>query len=200
MLAEMRRLVSGLNLLRRPEVLAWLGAEWRRRQQLAGLRRLAEAVRISDSVLLLGDPAESLVLGARVHIREGTILAFGDAETGGGKIEMGEGTWIGQYNNLRAGGGDIRIGANCLLSQFCTLVASNHAHARGATIQSQGSDESRIGVTLGNDVWLGAGVAVMPGVRIGDGAIVGANAVVTTDVPDNEIWGGVPARKLGERR
>ena len=199
MWAELRQLASGLNLLRRPEILAWLGAEWRRRQQLAALRQLADGVRISDSVLVLGDAAGCLTLGAYAHIREGTILAFGDAESSRGTIEIGEGAWIGQYNNLRAGAGDIRIGANCLLSQFCTLVASNHAHARGATIQSQGNENSRIGVTLGNDVWLGAGAAVMPGASIGDGAIIGANAVVTQDVPAYEIWGGVPAQRIGAR-
>ena len=156
-------------------------------------------MRISDSVLVLGDSAGCLVLGARAHIREGTILAFGDVQSERGTIEVGEGTWIGQYNNLRADGGYIRIGANCLLSQFCTLVASNHAHARGATIQSQGNDESRTGVTLGDDVWLGAGCVILPGVRIGDGAIIAANAVVTRDVPAYEIWGGVPARRIGVR-
>lgn len=51
-------------------------------------------------------------------------------------------------------------------------------------------------LTIGNDVWIGRRVMVMPGVRIGDGAIVAAGAVVTKDVPDYAIVGGVPAKVI----
>jgi acetyltransferase-like isoleucine patch superfamily enzyme len=54
-------------------------------------------------------------------------------------------------------------------------------------------------IVLEDDVWLGANVVVLKGVRIGRGAIVAAGAVVTRSVPGFEIWGGVPARRLGER-
>ena len=55
------------------------------------------------------------------------------------------------------------------------------------------------GVRVGNGVWLGAGAALLPGVTVGEGAVIGANAVVTKPVPAFEIWGGNPARKIGER-
>src|SRR6185436_12708851 len=126
-------------------------------------------------------------------------LSFGDEANGYGRIIAGERTWIGQYNNLRAGGGDIQIGRDCLLSQFCTLVASNHQCGKDAPINTQGADRSKCGVVLGDDVWLGAGAIVLPGVRIMTGAIIGAGAVVTEDVPSYEIWGGIPAKKIGER-
>jgi len=51
-------------------------------------------------------------------------------------------------------------------------------------------------VTIGNDVWIGHGAVVMPGVRVGDGAVIGANAVVTRDVEPFAIVAGVPARSL----
>ena len=54
-------------------------------------------------------------------------------------------------------------------------------------------------IVLEEDVWLGVNVVVLKGVRIGRGAIVAAGAIVTKDVPSYEIWGGVPARRLGER-
>lgn len=46
---------------------------------------------------------------------------------------------------------------------------------------------------------IGAGAVILPGVRIGQGAIIGAGAVVTSDIPSYEIWAGVPARKIGKR-
>lgn len=51
-------------------------------------------------------------------------------------------------------------------------------------------------VRIGNDVFLGAGCMVLKGVTIGDGAVIGACAVVTKDVPAGEIWGGNPARRI----
>jgi|688.fasta_scaffold93571_4 maltose O-acetyltransferase len=55
-------------------------------------------------------------------------------------------------------------------------------------------------LTIGNDVWIGRRVMVMPGVRIGDGAIIAAGAVVTKDVPDYAIVGGVPAKVIRFRK
>ena len=52
---------------------------------------------------------------------------------------------------------------------------------------------------IGDDVWIGVNVVILRGVRIGDGAVIAAGAVVAKDVPENEIWGGVPARFIRKR-
>ena len=67
-------------------------------------------------------------------------------------------------------------------------------------IRLQPLSAEKVGVTLGNDVWLGAGVTVLPGVTIGNGAVIGSGSVVTKDVPDYEIWAGAPAKKIGQRK
>jgi serine acetyltransferase len=54
-------------------------------------------------------------------------------------------------------------------------------------------------VVIGNDVWVGAGAVILPGIKIGHGAIIGAGAVVTKDVPDYAIVTGVPAKILRYR-
>ena len=54
-------------------------------------------------------------------------------------------------------------------------------------------------LVIGNDVWIGAGAHILRGVTIGDGAVVGANSVVTKDIPPYEIWAGVPARFVKKR-
>ena len=51
-------------------------------------------------------------------------------------------------------------------------------------------------VRIGNDVWIGGNVTILPGVTIGNNVVVAAGAVVTKDIPDNTLVGGVPAKKL----
>ena len=54
-------------------------------------------------------------------------------------------------------------------------------------------------VIIEDHVWIGSRVQILPGVKIGRGAVIAAGAVVTKDVPANEIWGGVPAKRIGIR-
>jgi len=190
----------GIALLRYPELIHYLGERRFHLAIVAGLRGRFPDSRISDDIVLTEYEDGRLVLSSGVSLCDGTVLAFGDPRNGFGRIVVGAGTWVGPYNNLRAsGGGDIVIGESCLISQFCSLVGSNHATARGRPILEQEPDRRRLGVTLGGDVWLGAGVSVMPGVTIGTGAVIGANSVVTHNVPAYEIWAGCPARRISER-
>ncbi len=78
------------------------------------------------------------------------------------------------------------------------IIAANRKYKRrDIPILRQGFTEK--GITIGNDVWIGAGSMITDGVNIGDGVVVGAGAVVTKDVPPYSIVGGVPARIVGER-
>jgi acetyltransferase-like isoleucine patch superfamily enzyme len=119
---------------------------------------------------------------------------------GWGNLEIGRNSWVGQYNNFRLSDqATILVGNDCLISQFCSLVASNH-DTRGHHLMSQRPPDGRkLGVRIEDGVWLGAGCVVLPGVSIGQGAVIGSNSVVTADVPAFEIWAGLPARKIGER-
>lgn len=186
-------------LLRDESLVRDLGERRFHLQDIQDIRKRANTCRIDSDIQIIGYHKNLLELGDGVTLSNGCILAFGDKENGVGRIEIGEGTWVGPCNNLRAGGGDIQIGRKCLISQFCTLVAANHACKREKRIMEQGLIKEPQGIQLGDDVWLGAGVVVIPGVTIGTGAVIGANAVVTKDVPEYEIWAGVPAKKIGQR-
>lgn len=197
---DLSNVLHGLALLRYPETIQFVGENRLHMLLVDGIRRNNPTVKLDNNLVVMAYRADRLFLGREVTLVGSTILTFGDARNGYGNIAIGDASWIGQYNNLRAcGGGNISIGRNCLISQFCSLIGSNHSIERGRPIIEQGADSSRLGVVLEDDVWLGAGVTVMPGVTVHKGAVIGANAVVTKDVPAYEIWAGVPAVKISER-
>jgi len=189
-----------IRLLRDPLAYRAVAEILTRQRQVDNLRRSHPQLKLSTGVRLFGFDSDRLIVGEKSAVGEGTILSFGGDAEGFGSISLGENTWVGEFNNLRANGsGDIQIGRDCLISQFCSLVSSNHGVGRDGIIRDQEPDGKCSGIVIGDDVWLGAGAVVTAGVSIADGAVVGANAVVTVDIPAYEIWAGAPAKKIGER-
>jgi acetyltransferase-like isoleucine patch superfamily enzyme len=111
-----------------------------------------------------------------------------------GALEIGDRVVIGKGANIRAAGGPIVIGEGALLAQDVSLIAANHLLSTSGLYRDQPWDSSRVGVIVGRNVWIGAGVIVLPGVDIGDNSVIGAGSVVTKNIPSNQIWAGVPAR------
>ena len=81
----------------------------------------------------------------------------------------------------------VRIGEHCRIGPRCVLADTNHHPVH------EGQRARVAPVTLGRNVWLGRGVTVLPGVSIGDHAVIAAGSVVFTDVPAREVWRGNPA-------
>lgn len=109
------------------------------------------------------------------------------------RIEVGEGTFIGRGVEIDASH-RVQIGSRVLLAPGVFITDHAHHCDAGDWIDVQGCWESP--VVIEDGAWVGVRSVVMPGVRIGRGAIVGAGAVVTRDVPSNAIVAGVPARVL----
>jgi acetyltransferase-like isoleucine patch superfamily enzyme len=190
----------GLRLLRHPPLVRRLGEMQAAISEIEEIRRHNPGAIVSSETIIDGWREGTLLLAPASQVERGTILNLGDAHNGYGTLVVGARTWIGQYNNVRlAGGATIRIGEGCLISQFCTIVGANHEIARSVKIAEAPSAQEPRDVTIGDDVWLGAGTIVLPGVTIGNGAVIGAGSVVTRSVAPYEICAGNPARKIGER-
>jgi acetyltransferase-like isoleucine patch superfamily enzyme len=96
------------------------------------------------------------------------------------------------------GHGGLNIGDNARIAAHVVIVPANHVFMEAdVPIAHQG--ETRMGVTIGSDVWIGAGALILDGVTIGAGAVVGAGTVVTRDVPELTVVVGNPARVLRRR-
>ena len=102
------------------------------------------------------------------------------------------------FNSQIASGSSVRVGKDGLLAAYCYLIGGGHESADpNQPIQEQQAVSH--GVELGDNVWLGAGVKVLDGVTIGADCIVGASAVVSSDVPARSVAAGIPARIIRER-
>ncbi|BDA71416.1 hexapaptide repeat-containing transferase [Rivularia sp. IAM M-261] len=112
-------------------------------------------------------------------------------------IHINENTFIGPGTCI-AGPGNIKIGRNCLIAAQSGIFANNHNFADlELPIRDQGI--TREGIIIEDDCWLGSGVKVLDGVTIGKGCVIGANSVVTKDIPPYSVAVGVPARVIKKR-
>lgn len=111
-------------------------------------------------------------------------------------IQIGDNSGIGSRSIIGRG---TNIGCNVMMGPECYIYTRNHAFDRiDIPMNQQGASDFHP-VNIGNDVWIGARVTILPGVKIGNGAIIGAGSVVTKDVPDFAIVGGNPARVIKYR-
>jgi serine acetyltransferase len=137
-----------------------------------------------------------ITLEEGVSLDDGVVLLCSELARND-KLVIRSGTYVNRYTMFDAIE-HIEIGRNCMIGPYCFFTDANHGTATGLPVKQQAMETKP--VIVGDDVWMGAGVIVLRGVRIGCGAVIGAGAVVTKDVPANAIVVGVPAREIGRRQ
>lgn len=172
-----RRRLRGL--VWRGWICAWGGSVGRRLEVDFGARlrwpphrgiRIGDDVYIGISAVLDAPVGSQLTLANRVKLMHHTVLAT---------------------NN------EIVIGQNTQVAECSSIRDSDHSLFRNALIRDQPLESTP--VHIGDDVWIGRGVAVLRGSKIGDGAVLGANCVVRSNIPPFTIAAGVPARVIRVR-
>ncbi len=113
-------------------------------------------------------------------------------------ISIGNNVYINHNVDLIARNGKITIGNYVLVGPFTYMTTANHDYTN-PDLPMYFQQYTSSDITIEDDVWIGAKAVLLPGVTIGKGAIVGASAVVTKDVPPYAIVGGVPAKLLKYR-
>lgn len=153
----------------------------------------------------------------QIHVEKGAFVQeYASLICKGEKseIEIGASTFINPYAKLNTtDGGFIKIGKNSCIHSFCVLYGAGGLtigdHVRMATHTivvggNHGFDDpdmpiheqqgTKKGITIGDDVWIGAGVIIVDGVTIGPHSVIGAGSVVTKDIPAESVAMGVPAK------
>ena len=106
------------------------------------------------------------------------------------RIEIGDNSGIGINARIN---GKVIIGNNVMMGPNCVIYTVNHCHDRtDIPMILQGNEIERL-VIIGSDVWIGANVIILPGVKIGNGVIIAAGSVVTKSVDDYKVIAGNPA-------
>ncbi len=108
-------------------------------------------------------------------------------------ISIGENSGIGQRCSVR---GPLIIGNNVMMGPEVIILTSNHSFERIDIPMATQKTLPKKGVKVGNDVWIGTRVIILPGISIGHGVIIGAGSVVTRDIPDYAISCGNPAKTI----
>jgi acetyltransferase-like isoleucine patch superfamily enzyme len=179
-----------------------------------GLKGYGAQLKIGRGVKLF--KRENILLGVNVAI-DNYVSLYGGAKKGG--VTIGDDCYIHPFCVIQPYGGYVRLGHNCSLHHFtvlyghggltigdnvriatqCVIVAQQHRFDDlDKPICQQGCEGK--GIHIGDDVWIGAHCTILDGVRIGNGAIIAAGAVVTKDVESYAIVGGVPAKFIKSRR
>lgn len=134
-------------------------------------------------------------LGIGATVCRGTII-----ETSlGGSVNVGEGTTLQAHCFLSAAQGSIRIGANVNIAPYCAFYPHGHGTASGQNTRDQAL-VVKGDIVVEDGAWLGHGVTVLSGVRIGKGAVIGAGSTVASNVPDDAFAWGVPAKVFMKRK
>lgn len=150
---------------------------------------------IGDGVLIYRDKA-----GGAVKLNKGVIL-YGDTtiQTGfDGSCIIGAHTTIQPRCQFSAYMESIKVGCDVAIGPNCAFYPYDHGFSPGELIIRQPLT-TKGAIVIEDDAWLGFGVIVLSGVRIGKGSVIGAGSVVKDDIPDGAIAAGVPARVLKMR-
>jgi len=166
--------------------------------EYAGLLRVGRSCIFEDGVSISALSEFGVNFASNVTIGKGAIIqCTGVIARRGFGVEVGENSAIGPLSFIGAQGG-VKIGSNVIMGPGVRIFSENHRFTDLALpIRLQG--ESRKGVVIGDDCWIGAGATIVDGVTIGTGCVIAAGAVVTRSVSDRTIVAGVPARAIAMR-
>lgn len=175
--------------------------------------------RISPGVIILGNG--SIKHGRSVGIGTRSVIQ------NDGHIELGKGVWLSTDVNIETSGhivigdgttiqrrctlnGNVKIGKECIFAPNVFVSSGTHPFRADPSLSIRAQERAIAAgmlqpdtldrpVVIGDDCWIGINVVIMPGVTIGNGAVIGANAVVVGDVKGRTVVGGIPARQISVR-
>lgn len=162
---------------------------------------VGKSFRMDKPCILQGEGLKNICIGDSVWIQQRTVIGCWTEYRGqkfSPSISIGNNCNIGAYNHISACN-RIEIGDGLLTGRYVIINDNSHgglSYDEADIPPAQRELKSKGEIIIGKNVWIGDKAAVLSGVHVGNNVIIAANAVVTKDVPDNCIVGGVPAKIL----
>jgi acetyltransferase-like isoleucine patch superfamily enzyme len=168
---------------------------------------------VEGKIVILGAPLIDIRKGSKLYLGNGVILTSRNkgyhlniqapvklfADRPGAEIRIGEQTRIaGSCIHAQR---SVVIGKRCLIAGNCQIIDSNGHELSFANVETRlHSSGSSSPIVIEDDVWIGTNTVVLPGVRIGRGAVIGANSVVSANIPAMAVARGNPAEVVYDNR
>ncbi|MDD3078965.1 MAG: acyltransferase [Paludibacter sp.] len=136
-------------------------------------------------------------IGNKCNIEHGVYFKYDGIWSKGPSIIIKDNVFIGsncEFNIKNR----IIIKNNCLIASGVRFIDHDHGIDKKTLMRMQICPS--LPIEIGEDVWIGANAIILKGVSIGNGAIIAAGAVINKNISPYEIWGGIPAKKIGERK
>jgi maltose O-acetyltransferase len=172
--------------------------ETRRNDRMPEIYWLAAGF-VRNVVLASGVMPPSLRVAALrlMGIEIGCALIAPRCHIGRGRLKIGDGCFVNRESYLDTTAG-IYIGQNVRLATRVTIITASHTIGGTEATRTSRTPETdlQLPVHIGDNVWIGTGAIILPGVTVGNGVVVGAGAVVRADCEANTLYAGVPARAI----
>lgn len=143
--------------------------------------RIGHSIRRSLVHYIFKETGKNVIIGRKVDFGGGDDICIGD------NSNVGKNSWIAN---------DTIFGNNVMTGPELTILSYNHSTENNGIPYNQQGYTLRKRVRIGNNVWIGTKVIILPGVEIGDNCVVGAGAIVTKSVEPNSLIGGNPAKLI----
>lgn len=136
----------------------------------------------------------------RIQFGAGTVVKpFVIVQTTGGSIRFGRECALSSFNHFSTGEGNVTVGNYVRFAPNCTIVGGTKDVARRDLRIIDQPELRPNGISIADDVLIGAGSVILPDTEIGRGAVIGAGSVVQGSIPDYAIAAGSPAKVIGQR-
>jgi acetyltransferase-like isoleucine patch superfamily enzyme len=157
--------------------------------------KITRSVSIGNNVKISSLGSSGFILGKNFSIKDFSIIeSLGSIKKESGSLSIGDNVGISEfcYFSIR---GNLTIGNDVIVGPNVKIFTENHSFEI-SRIPFRLQGEPRSDVKIGNNVWIGSGVIILPGVLIGDNVVIAAGSIVNKNVENNSLIGGIPAKLL----
>jgi len=157
--------------------------------------KIDKTITIGSNVTISSLGSKGFCFGKNFSIKDFSFIeSFGSIKKESGTLFIGNNVGISEfcYFSIR---GNLSIGNDVILGPYVKIFTENHSF-EVSKIPFRLQEEIRADVKIGNNVWIGAGSTILPGVLIGNNVVVAAGSVVNKNVEDNSLVGGIPAKLI----